>query len=42
LRRPFGYTANHCSKLLLMKDFIPYLSNYAHSFIAPFAFLLLQ
>jgi hypothetical protein len=33
---PFGYSANHYSKLLLMKDLIPFLSSYAYSFIATF------
>ena len=28
---PFGYSENYCSKLLLMKDFIPFLSSCVHS-----------
>jgi hypothetical protein len=34
LGRPFGYSAKHCSKSLLKKDFIAFLSSYAHSFTA--------
>jgi hypothetical protein len=41
LGRPFGYSAYHCSKSLLMKDFIPFLSNYAHSFTTTHAFFSL-
>jgi hypothetical protein len=41
LRWPLGYNANHCSKLLLMKDFFPFLSNYAHFFIVTFVFFSL-
>ena len=29
-----GYNSKHCSKLLLKKDSIPFLSSYAHSSIA--------
>ena len=32
LGRPFGHSAKHCSKSLLKKKFIPFLSSYAHSF----------
>jgi hypothetical protein len=28
---PSGYTTKHCSESLLKKDFIPFLSSYAHS-----------
>jgi hypothetical protein len=38
LGQPFGYSTNHYSKSLLMKDFIIFLSSYAHSFIATYAF----
>jgi hypothetical protein len=41
LGRPFSYSAKHCSKLLLKKDFIPFLSSYAHSFITACIFFLL-
>jgi hypothetical protein len=39
LGQPFGYNAKHCSKLLLKKYFIPFLSNYAHSSTATCMFL---
>jgi hypothetical protein len=41
LKQPFGYSANHSRKLVLMKDYIPILSDYVHSFIATYAFFLL-
>jgi hypothetical protein len=37
LEQPFGYNTNHCSKSLLMKDYIPLLSSYAHFFTATYA-----
>jgi hypothetical protein len=40
VRRPSSYSAKHCSKSLLQKDFIPFLSSYAHSSIATCTFLL--
>jgi hypothetical protein len=33
VRRPSGYSAKHCSKSVLKKDFIPFLSSYVHSSI---------
>jgi hypothetical protein len=36
--RPFGYNINHCSKSLLVKKIILFLSSNAHSFIATYAF----
>jgi hypothetical protein len=39
--RPFGYSENHYSNSLLMKDFVPFLCSYAHSFIGTYVFLLL-
>jgi hypothetical protein len=39
LGRPSGYSAVHCCKSLLKKDFIPFLSNYAHSSTATCMFL---
>jgi hypothetical protein len=38
LGRPFGYSVNNCNKSLLMNDFIPFLSSYAHFFTATHAF----
>jgi hypothetical protein len=40
VRRPSGYSAKHCSKSLLKKDFIPFLSSYAHSSTITCTFLL--
>jgi hypothetical protein len=31
LGRPYGYSAKHCSKSLLKKDFISFLSSFVHS-----------
>jgi hypothetical protein len=42
LGRPFGYSAKHCSKSLLKKDFIPFLSSYAHSFTGTYTILPLE
>jgi hypothetical protein len=42
LEQPFGYNANHYSKLLLTKDFIHFLSGYAHSFSVSQAFFHLH
>jgi hypothetical protein len=39
LGQPFGYSENYCSKSLLMKDFISFLSSYAHSFPATYVCL---
>jgi hypothetical protein len=39
--RPFGYSANDYSKLLLMKDYVPFVISYAHSFTTTYAFILL-
>jgi hypothetical protein len=36
---PSGYSVKHCSKSLLKRDFIPFLSNIAHSSIATCIFL---
>jgi hypothetical protein len=41
LGRPSGYSAKHYSKSLLKRDFIPFLSNYAHSSTATCMFLSL-
>jgi hypothetical protein len=39
LGQPSGYNTKHCSKSLLKRDFIPFLSNYAHSSTATCMFL---
>jgi hypothetical protein len=39
LGRPFGYSTKYCNKSLLKKDFIPFLSNYAHSCTVTYTFL---
>jgi hypothetical protein len=36
---PSGYCTKHCSKSLLKRDFIPFLSNYAHSSTSTCIFL---
>jgi hypothetical protein len=39
VRRPSGYSAKHCSKSLLKKDFIAFLSSFAHFSTATYTFL---
>jgi hypothetical protein len=39
LGQPSGYSAKYCSKSLLKRDFIPFLSNYAHSSTATCMFI---
>jgi hypothetical protein len=42
LGRPSSYNAKYCKKSLLKKDFIPFLSNYAHFPTSTCMFLLLR
>jgi hypothetical protein len=41
LGRPFDYSSINCSKSPLMKDLIPFLNSYAHSFTTTYTFLSL-
>jgi hypothetical protein len=40
VRRPSGYSVKHCTKSLLKKDFIPFLSGYVHSSTVTCIFLM--